>query len=118
MIYTDHRPIVYLNNMKLVESRLARTLEDLSDFSFTIKYCPGTENVVLDALLRLSKIQEEQEVHRDGWLPPGLRIIRRVDGGADSLFETLQEVMLETLGVNNNLSVEELLENLTMYGVK
>ena len=126
VIYTDHRPIVYLNNMKLVDSRLARTLEDLSDFSFTIKYCPGTEHVVPDALSRLSKIQEEQEVHRDGWLPPGLKVMRKVDGGADSLFETLQEVMLETLGVNNNLSVEEfrrrlveeLLENPTMYGVK
>ena len=126
VIYTDHRPIVYLNNMKLVDSRLARTLEDLSDFSFTIKYCPGVEHVVPDALSRLAKVNIEQETHRDGWLPPGLTVMRKVDGGADALFETLQEVMLNTLGVETTVTAEELrkdlvgelLENPTAYGVK
>ena len=68
----------------------------------------------------------EQEVHIHDWLPPGLRVVRKVDGGTDSLFESLQEVMSETLGLNNNFStdelrrrlVDELLENPTMYRVK
>ena len=126
VIYTDHRPIVYLNNMKLVDSRLARTLEDLSDFSFTIKYCPGVEHIVPDALSRLTRTHIEQEVHRDGWLPPGLTVMRKVDGGADALFETLQEVMSNTLGVEYTITADELRRNLvgellehpTIYGVK
>ena len=37
-IFTDHRPLIYLQNMKLIDSRIARTLEDLSDYSFEVYY--------------------------------------------------------------------------------
>lgn len=33
IVHTDHQPLVYLNNMQIVNARLARTLQDLSDFS-------------------------------------------------------------------------------------
>ena len=52
--------------------------------------------------------------------------MRKVDGGADALFETLQEVMSNTLGVEYTITVDELRRNLvgellehpTIYGVK
>ena len=85
--------------MKLVDSRLARTLEDLSDFSFTIKYCPGQEHVIPDALSRLEKrTYLEDDEYTDGWLPPGLVLIKKVDGGADSLFEALIQCVEEENG--------------------
>ena len=49
--------LVYLHNMRLVDSRLARTLEDLSDFNFVIKYTPGKLNVAADSLSRLRTIK-------------------------------------------------------------
>ena len=52
-LYTDHQPLLYLNNMRIVDSRIARTLEDLADFDFDIVYIPGKSNVAADALSRL-----------------------------------------------------------------
>ena len=36
IVRTDHQPLVYLQRMRMVDSRLARTLEDLSDFNYCI----------------------------------------------------------------------------------
>ena len=52
--------------------------------------------------------------------------MRKVDGGADALFETLQEVMSNALGEEYTITADELHRNLraellerhTMYGVK
>lgn len=49
LLYTDHQPLVYLHNMRLVCSRLARTLEELSEFAFEIRYTPGHLNTAADA---------------------------------------------------------------------
>ena len=54
LLYTDHQPLIYLNNMKLIDGRLARTLEDLADYNFRILYLPGKTNCAADALSRLA----------------------------------------------------------------
>ena len=36
LLFTDHQPLVYLHNMKLVCNHLARTLVELSDYVFDI----------------------------------------------------------------------------------
>lgn len=33
IIHTDHQPLMYLHNMQIVDSRLARPLTDLADFN-------------------------------------------------------------------------------------
>ena len=53
MLYTDHEPLVYLNSMKMVSSKLSRIVEELSDFVFEIRYIPGKFNTAADALSRL-----------------------------------------------------------------
>lgn len=35
---TDYRPVVYLQKMQMVDSRLARTMEDWSNFDYVIDY--------------------------------------------------------------------------------
>ena len=93
ILHTDHQPLIYLNNMKIIDSRLARTLEDLADFNFTIQYTPGKDNSAADALSRLydsSCVHQSSEVtFEPDKLPPGLMIIEKVLGGGDCLFESL-----------------------------
>ena len=57
-IYTDHRPLVYLEDMKMVDSRLCRTLEDLSGYDYVVRYCPGDQNAATDYLSRIPQIPE------------------------------------------------------------
>ncbi|KAL8435928.1 hypothetical protein Efla_003588 [Eimeria flavescens] len=56
--YTDHRGLQYLlqhEGDKPVKGRLARWLEFSADFDrLTIKYRPGSENLIADALTRLT----------------------------------------------------------------
>ena len=92
VIHTDHQPLIYLSNMKIIDSRLARTLEDLADFSFTIQYTPGKLNTAADALSRLyepGSIHHEGDALQPGRLPAGLAILKEVPGGGDSLFQSL-----------------------------
>lgn len=51
-IYTDHRPLKYLMNLKDPSSRLARWALSLLEYSFDIEYKPGATNQA-DALTRL-----------------------------------------------------------------
>ena len=81
-IFTDHRPLIYLQNMKLIDSRIARTLEDLSDQSFEVYYRPGKENETADALSRIRpEVIEHHENDTPGDLPEGLKIISYTKGG-------------------------------------
>ena len=95
ILHTDHQPLIYLHNMKIIDSRLARTLEDLADFNFKIQYTPGKQNGAADAL---SRLYSPGSVHKAGVdvvmdeLPTGLMLIKKVEGGGDSLFESLNEV--------------------------
>src|SRR5678816_1955403 len=94
ILYTYHRPLVYLHTMNLVDSKLARVLDDLGEYSFQIHYFPGKENIFADTWSRCQRKQEEEiDVINLEALPRGLEVIRVVPGGADSLFLSLQEVL-------------------------
>ena len=113
-IFTDHRPLVYLQNMKLVDSRLARTLEDLSDYSYTIYYKPGVENIVADSLSRipLGEVADAEQPILDQ-LPAGIAVIQKVEGGGDSLFESLILCLKGESDVYKGLEIQELRRTLT-----
>ena len=93
IIHTDHQPLIYLNNMRLIDSRLARTLEDLADFNFEIRYTPGKENAAADCLSRLYNPDNvhlsETATFVPGRLPDGLYLCCEVSGGGDSLIDSL-----------------------------
>lgn len=52
-VRTDHRPLVYLFNLKDPSSKLTRLRLDLEEYTFTIEHIPGKTNVVADALSRI-----------------------------------------------------------------
>ena len=79
--------------MKIIDSRLTRTLEDLSDYNFQLQYTPGGDNAAADALSRLyhpDNVNPTDPVEIDsGCLPDGLLMLQKLEGGGNSLFASL-----------------------------
>ena len=133
ILYTDHRPLIYLNNMASHKSRLSRTLDDLIEYNFDIRYRPGRQNQAADFLSRLDQPELQLEIHNMDsnykQVPKGLKLIEIVEGGGDSLFQSLIIVMKE--GIDDypetyphdhlqlrKILVDELIINLDKYKLK
>ena len=129
ILYTDHQPLVHLHNMRIVCSRLARTLEELSDYIFEIRYVPGHLNSAADALSRLgSPLPPDSHYEFIPILPPGL-VLNGLPafGGGDSLFVSIHRSLCHVNGdrtlPTSDLElrvqlVDELLTNADKYNMK
>lgn len=53
-VKSDHKPLAYLYNLKNPSSRLSRLRLDLDEYHFDIEYIKGKDNVIADALSRIS----------------------------------------------------------------
>nr|GEU70563.1 hypothetical protein [Tanacetum cinerariifolium] len=60
VIYTDHKSLRYLFDQKELNMRQRRWIELLSYYECKIKYHPGKENVVADALSRKERLKPRQ----------------------------------------------------------
>ena len=93
ILFTDHKPLLYLHNMAKQNSRLMRTIIELAEYDFTIKYRPGVQNEAADALSRINNKgpteAEYAKLIENYSLPTGLSVMEKVDGGGDSLFVSL-----------------------------
>lgn len=132
VLRTDHQPLVYLHNMRLVDSRLARTLEDMADFNFTIKFTPGHLNSAADALSRLKRvieIENKEPNNKEQGMPPGLTLDGSpIPGGPNSLFESLLRGLIGVADRTQDiprthvelrgLLVDELIMHSVMYNLK
>ena len=95
-VCTDHQALVYMHSMHLVNSRIARTMEELSEFDFTISYVPGSSNVAADLFSRSQPLVTPTASPTDGTkLPPGLGLQHRAEGGGDALVDCLCHWMRE-----------------------
>lgn len=62
IVRSDHRPLVYLFNLKDPTSKLSRIRADLDEsYSFTIEYIKGKTNILADALSRIT-LEEIKEI--------------------------------------------------------
>ena len=75
--------------MRLVDSRLARTLEDLSNFDYMVEYMPGDKNELADLMLRIPESENESDrlVTDQKYFLKGLVKEKECKGGGDSMFE-------------------------------
>ena len=70
-----------------------RTLNEISEYTFTIKYRPGKENCAADTLSRLDhEVIEDCEVYNNN-PPAGFRLLDKVEGGGDSFFQSIMLVI-------------------------
>ena len=106
IIYTDHKPLLYLHNMSRDHARLSRTLSELEEYDFEIKYRPGKDNEGADTLSRIfnENIDSEEEP-KETELPKGLKVIEKVDGGGDSLFDALLIAMEDLSDTDENVEI-------------
>lgn len=68
IIYSDHRPLVWLFNLKNPLSKLARWRIQLEEYSYEIRYKPGVQNSNVDALSRMYTISQLREENYDTFL--------------------------------------------------
>lgn len=61
-VRTDHKPLVYLFNMKDPSSRLMKFRLTLEEYNFEVEYVKGSDNVAADALSRIT-IDDLKEMH-------------------------------------------------------
>lgn len=90
VLYTDHKPLLYLQNMSRENSRIMRTMTELAEFDFVIKYRPGRDNEAADAMSRIVNVPVDDDSETiDDELPTGFIVPQIVEGGGNSLFESL-----------------------------
>lgn len=89
-LYTDHKPLLYLQNMSHENSRLMRTITELAEYDFSIEYRPGVDNVAADTMSRLVDGTGMTDLNSNNdFLPRGLKLLTEIPGGGDSFFETI-----------------------------
>ena len=125
VLYTDHRPLIYMQNMAPHNSRIERTLLDLSEYDFEIKYRKGSDNEAADYLSRVAHKQNEK-LQPEG-LPKDMKVLQKIDGGGDAMFAALLEGMKFTLDDEDSLPgnhlqlraqvIGELLKDPKKYGL-
>ena len=119
ILHTDHKPLTYLQGSRLLDGRLARTLEELGEYDFEIRYVPGKLNVFADALSRSLNQVVNLSINLDIYLN-GFRE-QHVKGGGDTLFRCFS---LHTFGDESNHSkcrqevIEELLSHPERYNIE
>ena len=130
IIYIDHRRLIFLKNMSKESAKLIRIISELEEFDYEIEYLPGKNNSAADVLSRIMEKEMGTEEVDDSILPKGLMVMKKIDGGGDSLFKALH-VVLEDAGkltgkfkeVDTDLdlrkiSVHHLLNNVQKLGMK
>lgn len=94
LLFTDHRPLTHMSTLTRDNARVNRTLLELDEYDFEIRYSSGTQNLAADYFSRLPPPEVAPDLPLDpAYLPPGLRLHRRQEGGGDAMLLSLWEVL-------------------------
>lgn len=63
-VRSDHKPLIFLYNLKNPASKLTRVRLELEEYDFVVEYLKGSDNVAADALSRIS-IQDLKEMYKE-----------------------------------------------------
>ena len=91
-IWTDHKPLMHLQNMAQDRSKFMRILDELAEYDFVIHYHAGSDNSAADAMSRiLLGPDNAEDVHLPDHcaLPEGFVVQEYVKGGEDYLLTAL-----------------------------
>ena len=93
VLHTDHEPLTWLASVDRPSRRVARWIEWLSRFEYTVVYVKGDQNVVADALSRMLQPPEGGELGEalpgDTWPEVVMTLMcRSVPGGTGGPSET------------------------------
>ena len=65
-------------------------MTELGEYDMELRYCRGADNIAADALSRIRPVKCDDEPCFDpSYLPTGLKLLKTVPGGGDSLFLSL-----------------------------
>ncbi|CAF4853343.1 unnamed protein product, partial [Rotaria socialis] len=107
-IFSDHKSLIYLNTMKLINTRLFRTAQELACFDYKICYLPGKDNFYADILSRLPYdeiIKKTSENYSDK-LPDNCMAIN-IPGGGDSLIICLSKILFNFKKLDKKIDICE-----------
>ena len=132
-LWTDHKPLLHMQNMAQDKSKFMRTMDELAEYDFVIRYIPGRDNEAADALSRILQDPaepEESEGTMECILPQGFEVREPVPGGGDSLFTAVIRCLMRTRPADllipvpetatqlREKAVDHMLKNPGKYGLK
>ena len=94
ILYTDHRPLIFMSNMSKQNTRIIRTMNELAEYDFDVRFRPGRDNFVADTMSRLytpPEIEDHEELGPQ--LPEGIYVSKPAVGGGNSLVDSLWSVL-------------------------
>jgi transposase InsO family protein len=107
-VYTDHHALEYFMTTKKLNARQARWAEFLPQFHFLIRYRPGKENTLADALTRKDeptmKTHRTIQLLRPEWLEEG---VQSQTGAIISALEPAMDLMDRVLQANRQAATQE-----------
>jgi hypothetical protein len=69
MVRTDHYSFVWLMQLRRIEGKFVRWLEELSQFDMEMMHRPGNEHTYAEAMSRLPAIAPESDCYVAGVFP-------------------------------------------------
>lgn len=125
VLKTDHRSLVYLKRQNAIDShRVARWLDYLADYDFTIQYVKGPTNSVADALSRYPYEEKEVGINTiESVLTPNQELLERIiksydeDNEIKEIYDILKENLPIPKSIHNHIKHYSIEDNLLYFSV-